>query len=72
MNECDVYYTCLRDLTIEDINRTAERDCEKPLGVLLTYLRDRFGIPKPDGYPIAEAVLNTLTALAVIRDNAKG
>lgn len=59
MTEEEIYNLCIRDLERWQIERAAERDCEKPLGVMLTYLRDRFGIPKAQGFPIAEKVLNT-------------
>jgi len=46
-----------KDLTRDAIINSAIRDEEKPMGYLLTYIRDMYNLPKTDGWNIAVKVL---------------
>lgn len=48
---------CTEQLTKDTILSRAERDGERPMGFLLTYLRDNYSLPKTSGWSIAEKIL---------------
>lgn len=43
--------------TREAILNCARNDREKPYGFLICFIRDNYGIPKPDGHEIAMKLL---------------
>lgn len=59
MNESQMkmYEHLLKTLTPALIIQRAKRDGEKPMGYLLTYIRD-MGLPKTSGWIVAEAILS--------------
>ena len=57
MTSEEILQDILSKLTPRMIIQGASRDNEKPMGYLLTYIRDMYGLPKTQGWDIAEAVL---------------
>lgn len=47
----------INNLSRSRIIEMARRDEEKPMGALLTYIRDMYGLTKTEGWDIALAVL---------------
>lgn len=56
-SQMKMYEHLLKTLTPATIIQRAKRDGEKPMGFLLTYIRD-MGLPKTSGWIVAEAVLS--------------
>jgi hypothetical protein len=54
----EVFCELTSDLTREKIIEKAARDGEKPMGFLLTYIRDRYNMPKSEGWNVAESLLH--------------
>lgn len=57
-NHENVVHSLIKNLSRERIIEMARRDEEKPMGALLTYIRDMYGLTKTDGWDVAFAVLN--------------
>ena len=57
-NHGNVVHSLIKNLSRERIIEMARRDEEKPIGALLTYIRDMYGLTKTDGWDVASAVLN--------------
>lgn len=43
--------------TSDEILTRAKRDGETPMGFLMSYIKDEYGLPKQEAFPIAEQVL---------------
>lgn len=54
----EVFCELTSTLTRERIIGKAAHDEEKPMGYLLTYIRDMYNMPKTEGWNVAEALLN--------------
>ena len=54
----EVFCELSTTLTSRYITGHAARDNEKPMGFLLTYIRDMYDMPKTEGWNVAEALLN--------------
>ena len=50
----------LKNFTKTSLIEKCRRDDEMPMGVLLTYIKDMYGLPKTQGWDIAVAVLDEL------------
>ena len=57
MTNNEVFNEIIKNLNGDDIINGAIRDDEKPIGYLLTYIKDEYNIPKKEGWNIAEAIL---------------
>ena len=61
MNELNTYNNifveCINDLSKETIIRCAKKNNEKPFGFVIDYIKDNYSLPKPNGWDIAEKVL---------------
>jgi hypothetical protein len=51
------YNECIVAFDADTIIRCAERNNERPMGFLLTYLKDMYFIPKYYGWGVAERIL---------------
>ena len=57
MTKKEIFAELSTTLTRERIVEGAIRDNEKPMGFLITYIRDMYGLPKTEGRSIAEDLL---------------
>lgn len=57
MDKEQIFQELITDLSKEKIIEKAKIDQEKPMGFLLTYIRDMYNLPKTAGWQIAEKVL---------------
>lgn len=64
-----IYAELEQTLTREQIIRGSRRDGEKPLGYLLTYLKDNYGLPKQAGFKVAT---DTLWRLGISNEHPNG
>lgn len=55
-SQLEMYGNLIKTLTPAQIHLGARRGSEKPMGYLLTYIRD-MGMPKTSGWLVAEAIL---------------
>jgi len=53
----DIIVELTTKFTRERILNCAQNDNKKPLGFLVCYIKDCFGVPKTEGHQIAEDVL---------------
>ena len=53
----EIFNEIISQLSKDTIINGAMKDNEMPMGFLLTYIKDMYNIPKPQGWKIAEAVL---------------
>lgn len=53
----EIFNEIIGQLSKDTIINGAMKDNEMPMGFLLTYIKDMYNIPKPQGWKIAEAVL---------------
>lgn len=58
MTKEEIFNDILRYWSRSDILERAKRDNERPMGTLLTYIKDVYNLPKPQGWEIAEKVIN--------------
>lgn len=58
MTKEEIFNDILRYWSRSDILERAKRDNERPMGTLLTYIKDVYNLPKPQGWEIAERVIN--------------
>lgn len=58
MTDEEIFDDIKSKLTHYDVIKGAIRDKEKPMGFLLTYMKDVYGIPKTRGFHIAERLLD--------------
>ena len=54
----EVFCELTNDLTRGKIIGKAAHDGEKPMGFLLTYIRDLYDMPKSEGWNVAESLLH--------------
>lgn len=54
----DIFNDIIQHLTKWQILEKARRDEERPMGVLLSYIRDNYNLSKIQGWEIAEKVLD--------------
>ena len=54
----DIFNDIIHNLTKWQILEKARRDEERPMGFLLSYIRDNYNLPKTQGWEIAEKVLD--------------
>lgn len=52
----EIYNIITSENVKDEIIYVSERDSEKPLGVVITWIKDRFNYAKVDAYPIAEKI----------------
>ena len=57
MTKEEIFNDILKYWSRSDILEIAKRDNERPMGTLLTYIKDVYNLPKPQGWEIAERVI---------------
>ena len=58
MTKNDIIIEIIQNLSRNYIINMSIRDKEKPIGFLLTYIRDVYGLSKTEGWDIAIYILN--------------
>ena len=58
LDDEQIFQEIIKDMSPERILAKCRRDEERPMGVLLSYIRDMYGLPKTKGWAIAERVLD--------------
>lgn len=57
MTKEEIFNDILKYWSRSDILERAKRDNERPMGTLLTYIKDVYNLPKIQGWDIAERVI---------------